>query len=422
MIIEGWGSFSAMHIVIIELVRSRMFPKMASKLTVLALFCLSLAATVGGERQMQLILEDDFNQFNLSLWKHEITLGGGGNWEFEYYNNNRTNSYVRDGILYINPTLLADEIGEENVIGNNYMLDIWGSTPADRCTGNAFYGCSRTAGAGGNILNPIKSARIRTAESFSFTYGKVEVRAKLPKGDWLWPAIWMLPRDDQYGNWPQSGEIDIMESRGNDPSYPPGGYDNYGSTLHWGPVYTQDKWPLTHTEKKGVDLTADFHVYGLIWNETYIGTYFDNETNIVLNFPITKSFWQLGGWTTPPWNNPWEGGNRNAPFDRRFFFVIDLACGGTGGYFPDNQGNKPWSNEDPHAINAFYKAKPQWYPTWTQPMAIDYVRVWQYVDDTPRPGRKEIGEKARKRETRMRQMEKERRLKRKFERTFTFHI
>ena len=95
-----------------------------------------------------------------------------------------------------------------------------------------FYGCDRTSGAGGNYLNPIKSARIRTAESFSFTYGKVEVKAKLPRGDWLWPAIWMLPRDNQYGDWPSSGEVDIMESRGNAPSYPPGGYDSFGSTLH----------------------------------------------------------------------------------------------------------------------------------------------------------------------------------------------
>ena len=91
-----------------------------------------------------------------------------------------------------------------------------------------FYGCDRTSGAGGNYLNPIKSARIRTAESFSFTYGKVEVKAKLPRGDWLWPAIWMLPRDNQYGDWPSSGEVDIMESRGNAPSYPPGGYDSFG--------------------------------------------------------------------------------------------------------------------------------------------------------------------------------------------------
>ena len=89
--------------------------------------------------------------------------------------------------------------------------------------------------------------------SFAFRYGKVEVRAKLPIGDWLWPAIWLLPRNNQYGNWPASGEIDIMESRGNPPSYPPGGYDQFSSTLHWGPDYSQNAWEKTHAVKTGVN-------------------------------------------------------------------------------------------------------------------------------------------------------------------------
>ena len=65
-------------------------------------------------------------------------------------------------------------------------------------------------------------------------YGKVEVVAKLPEGDWLWPAIWMLPEDSVYGEWPRSGEIDIMEARGNAPGYSAGGRDIITSTLHWG--------------------------------------------------------------------------------------------------------------------------------------------------------------------------------------------
>jgi len=74
-------------------------------------------------------------------------------------------------------------------------FNLWGGTPADLCTSNAFYGCERNAAASGNYINPIMSARVRTAESFSFTYGRVEVKAQLPKGDWIWPAIWMLPTD-----------------------------------------------------------------------------------------------------------------------------------------------------------------------------------------------------------------------------------
>ena len=63
------------------------------------------------------------------------------------------------------------------------------------------------------------SAPLTTKNSHHITYGKVEIRAKLPEGDWLWPALWMLPVDEAYGPWPMSGEIDIMESRGNGVDY-----------------------------------------------------------------------------------------------------------------------------------------------------------------------------------------------------------
>ena len=354
---------------------------MANNEAILLVAVLWLSSAVIAQRSMKLSLSEEFDDFDLSLWRHEITMAGGGNWEFEYYSNNRSNSYVRDGVLYLRPTLLEDDIGLAN-LQNGYTLDIWGGAPADLCTQNSFYGCLRTSGGGGNYLPPVKSARIRTVNTFDFTYGHVEVRAKLPRGDWLWPAIWMLPTDNQYGNWPASGEIDIMESRGNAPSYQPGGRDTYGSTLHWGPAWSENKFSMTHAEHKGADLSEDFHVYGLIWNETYIGTYFDLESNVVLSLPITQSFWSKGGWPTPPWNNPWVGRGKNAPFDRRFYLILNVACGGTNDYWPDGFG-KPWNNADPHAVNAFTNAKDQWYPTWdgeNAAMQIDYVKVWTYTD------------------------------------------
>ena len=67
---------------------------------------------------------------------------------------------------------------------------------------------SSNAGTGATI-QPVMSARISTKNSVTMAYGKVEVRAKLPRGDWLWPAIWMLPKDNKYGAWPLSGEIDV---------------------------------------------------------------------------------------------------------------------------------------------------------------------------------------------------------------------
>nr|CAE54585.1 (1,3)-beta-d-glucan binding protein [Suberites domuncula] len=338
-----------------------------------------------GQRELVLALEDTFEDFNLSLWKHELTLGGGGNSEFQWYTNNRSNSYVEDGVLHIKPTLLSDYLldGDNGVV--NGQLNIWGNQPADLCTGNAFFGCERNAQASGSYLNPIVSARLRTAESFSFTYGKVEVCAKLPRGDWLWPAIWMLPTDNQYGQWPASGEIDLMESRGNAPNYTAGGYDSFGSTLHWGVHYTQNQFHRTHqvtSESQEQDFTNDFHTYGLIWNETYIGTYLDTESNPVLQVPITQSFFQLGGWPSPPWANPWRGRRNNAPFDRRYFLLLNLAVGGTGGFFPDGDG-KPWMNSQSNAVNSFYDARDEWFPTWTQSFQIDSVRVWTYQDVSP---------------------------------------
>ena len=63
-------------------------------------------------RDLKLVLEDDFKTLNFSLWRPEVTAGGGGNWEFQIYDNNRTTSFVRDGVLNIKPALTADEIGE----------------------------------------------------------------------------------------------------------------------------------------------------------------------------------------------------------------------------------------------------------------------------------------------------------------------
>lgn len=117
---------------------------------------------------------------------------------FELYSNNRSNSFVRNGSLHLHPTLTADSVGDE-LVEEGGELDMWGATPASQCTSNAFWGCYRTSGLGGNMINPIQSAKLFSHDAFSFTYGRVEVRAKLPRGDWLWPAIWLLPKREEYG-------------------------------------------------------------------------------------------------------------------------------------------------------------------------------------------------------------------------------
>lgn len=182
---------------------------------------------------VKLVWEDNFDTLDFTKWQHELTMSGGGNWEFEQYRNNRTNTFVKDGVLYMQPNLAVDYYGEDTLLYGD--AGIWGGAPADLCTSNQFNGCERNAGATGNIINPIMSARLRTVDSFAFKYGRVEVTAKLPKGDWIWPAIWFLPKYNEYGPWPASGEIDLVESRGNDPSCKAGGSDSFGSTLHMGP-------------------------------------------------------------------------------------------------------------------------------------------------------------------------------------------
>jgi beta-glucanase (GH16 family) len=213
-------------------------------------------------------------------------------------------------------------------------------------------------------------------------YGRLEVKAQLPKGDWLWPAIWMIPVNNEYGQWPASGEIDIVESRGNPGSCDLGGRNSFGSTLHWGPGYPFDAWEKAHAEyTHPTDLSDDFHLYGLEWTEEYIKTTIDGKE--VLNFPFDQDMFTKGGFDQNL-ENPWKyETEKSAPFNKEMFLVFNVAAGGTGGYFPDGHCDKPWDNTDPHAPNQFYDKKDTWYKTWNYPashdsaMKIDYVKVWE---------------------------------------------
>lgn len=300
------------------------------------------------------------------------------------YVNNRSVSYVRNGTLVIRPRLTNETLGNAGL--QNADVNIWGGDPASYCTQNAYYGCERLGGAGGNIINPVQSARIRTAETFAFKYGRVEVSARMPRGDWLWPALWAMPTNAAYGTWPASGEIDIMESRGNAAGYAAGGVDTLGSTLHWGPFWPLNGYLDTHAEFKlpAGDLSQGFHTYELDWSPTAMTTSIDGTQ--VLQVAINETFWQRGGWATnPALDNPWQDAGENAPFDQRFYLIINLAVGGVNGYFPDGMGGKPWSDQSAHAANDFWAAADQWYPTWRAPgagqMEVDYVRVYQRAAD-----------------------------------------
>lgn len=341
-----------------------------------------------------LIFEDNFDSFDLDVWQHEMTAGGGGNWEFQYYSNNRSNSYTRDGRLYIKPTLTSDKYGEGFITSGT--LDLWGGTPSSVCTSNAYWGCSRQ-GTPNNPVNPIQSARLRSVHSFAFRYGRVEVSAKMPTGDWIWPAIWMMSKKENYGGWPASGEIDIVESRGNrelnDERGVHKGVNAAGQTLHWGPF-----WPYNGFEKTTGERHSNygqvFHTYAVEWEPTALRLYVDNELVVNAN-PPAGGFWELGNFGLPTESNPWRysSNQRMAPFDSEFYFLLNVAVGGTNGYFPDTWTNlaypKPWTNPSEFAFRDFWNARNLWYPTWNPTasngedaaMQIDYIRVWKQNPD-----------------------------------------
>ncbi|CAG9855667.1 unnamed protein product [Phyllotreta striolata] len=327
-----------------------------------------------------LIFVEDFNELRLDLWNHEETLGGrSSNNQFQWYTNNRNNSFVDNGILHIRPTLVADEYGEAFLY--NGTIDL-GTT----CTTPLYDGCLRK-GTKEIILNPIKSARINTNNTFTFKYGKVEVRAKAPLGDWLWPAVWMNPHLQVYSSWPRSGEIDLMESRGNKNLYLHQtniGVEQNGCTLHWGPNAIYDRYKYTHFPKNNKDgWNTKFHTYQLEWRPENITFFIDNNFIGVVS-PPTGGFWELGKLNSTGFTNLWENGTNLAPFDQEFYFICNIAVGGTS-FFSDMASNteyaKPWFNTDGRAsMTKFWKAEDDWLPTWdiasdSSHLQIDYIKV-----------------------------------------------
>jgi beta-glucanase (GH16 family) len=223
--------------------------------------------------------------------------------------------------------------------------------------------------------------------SFSFKYGSFEVRAKMPSGDWLWPAIWLLPTQQVYGGWPRSGEIDLVESRGNRRLFAGStnvGNEQMGSTLHFGPRWDINAWQTAHFEKNSRPPFSDgFHTYKIVWTPDFMEFYVDNQR--LGRVDAGNGFWQRGNFAASGLPNPWASASRMAPFDQEFHFVINLAVGGVN-YFSDgfrNEGAaKPWSNTSPTAMRDFWRGKSGWLPTWNyginedSHLQIDFVRVW----------------------------------------------
>lgn len=193
-----------------------------------------------------------------SKWGYDIGGNGWGNNELQYYTNG-LNSSVNSGILKI-------EARKENYSGKNYT-----------------------------------SARMVSKNKGDWLYGRIEVKAKLPKGRGTWPAIWMLPTDNNYGGWPASGEIDIMEHVGYD-------LNKVHFTLHANAFNGANG---KGSSKYINSATDDFHLYRLDWTNYGIRGYFDNE--LVFEYM-----------------NPGSGSS-SWPYDQRFHLLMNIAIGGNWG-------------------------------------------------------------------------------------------
>jgi beta-glucanase (GH16 family) len=225
-------------------------------------------------------------------WEHQIGTGESegltdwGNDELQYYTARPENSRVEGGRLHI--TARRENFGDRHYT----------------------------------------SARLRTREKGDWTYGRFEIRARLPKGRGMWPAVWMLPTDNEYGRWAASGEIDIMELVGHEPATVHG-------TLHHGGSWPDNEHSGSSYTLPSGDFSQDFHVFALEWEPGEFRWYVDG-----VHYQ-TQTEWSTDGFPFP------------APFDRRFHLLVNLAVGGR------------WPG-DPDATTAF-----------PQELVIDYVRVYQ---------------------------------------------
>ncbi len=234
---------------------------------------------------MELVWSDEFNQnsLNLSDWTYEIGTGsnGWGNNELQYYTENNTS--VSNGYLTI-------EARQESVGGRSYS-----------------------------------SSRIVTNSKQSFQYGRIDIRAKLPEGQGIWPALWMLGSNFNSVGWPSCGEIDIMEMIGGS-----GREKTVHGTVHWSNNGDYASYGGSYDLTSGI-FKDEFHVFTIIWTENQIKWYVDDqEFNVIDITPSALS-----------------------EFRQDFFFIFNVAVG----------GNWPGS---PNAATTF-----------PQQMIVDYVRVFQ---------------------------------------------
>ena len=150
------------------------------------------------------------------------------------------------------------------------------------------------------------STRLVSRDHIYHTYGYIEARIALPLGTGLWPAFWMMPQTNEYGGWPRSGEIDIMEARGRIPYVS-------SSALHYTGT-EENSHDYSSSEYNHVTPISKYHRYAVEWTEDTITFYVDGN----LNYSVNKNSWRTYA----------DFSNTRAPFDKDFYIILNLALGG----------------------------------------------------------------------------------------------
>ncbi len=307
----------------------------------LAVPCALLAATAcanatspsaAGAGHWELVWSDEFDGETLdtAAWNRIEDCWGGGNDERQCYTARAENIALRDGVLLLTART------------ENWSGDAW---PAHLA--------SFQDDPAAQATKAFTSAKLTTQGNASWTYGRFEMRARLPQGQGVWPAFWMLPEDDSYGGWASSGEIDILEAVNLGVACErceAGGENSIFGTLHFGGEWPDNELFSTEVSRPAV-LDGDFHTYGVIWEAGRFTWTFDGE-------PFATA--QQDDWFTAASDQP------HAPFDQPFHLIVNLAIGGT---LPESRGNGGVAVED-----------------FPKRLEIDWVRVWQCTAD-PATGR-----------------------------------
>mmetsp|Transcript_12605 Transcript_12605/g.46046 ORF Transcript_12605/g.46046 Transcript_12605/m.46046 type:complete len:408 (+) Transcript_12605:235-1458(+) len=314
-----------------------------------------------GLQTVPLVFEDDFNEGTLdsSKWTHEVDCWGGGNQEAQCYTSDPQNSFTTtledgSGVLVIK-AIQSEDLGGFKLPDAELCTH---PQPAQFCDG---------------ATKPFSSARLTTAHAFAMRYGAVEIRARLPRGPFLWPALWMLPAQDVYGTWAASGEIDIMESRGQNPEIVSGAlhyggmwpYNSYTSDMAYHVSdgdqilpFSEDEMTTyaTSNDEIGDSFATDFHSFTLEWEPKQIRWYADGQ--LFFSKSLDDDFTSSSAPCTPY-------SEKGQPFDQHFYLILNLAVGGA--FFPGNLYGTFSSQAD------YDTAVEQWTKATLE---IDYVRAW----------------------------------------------